>query len=94
LLSWFGGGEIFLESGKDIFLWCSALQVFGQVAEQCGLGFAEAIFWGYGFRKTSATFGFRKRRRRGLGRNPPLAPFVFLAKFGADTFNNYSNLLK
>jgi DNA-binding XRE family transcriptional regulator len=32
---------------------------------------------GYGFRKTSATFGFRKRRRRGLGRNPPLAPSVF-----------------
>jgi len=43
---------------------------------KCGLGFAEAIFWGYGFRKTSADFGFRKRRRRGLGRNPPLAPSV------------------
>ncbi len=45
---------------------------------------------GYGFRKTSATFGFRKRRRRGLGRNPPLAPSVFWAKFGADKNTNTS----
>ena len=27
-------------------------------------------------------FGYRKRRRRGLGRNPPLAPLFVLAKFG------------
>ena len=25
-----GGGEIFLEKGKDIFLWCSALKVSGR----------------------------------------------------------------
>ena len=36
----------------------SALQVFGQVAEQCGLGFAKTIFWGKGFGKTSADFVF------------------------------------
>src|SRR3989338_2123914 len=35
------------------------------------------FFWGKGFGKTSADFGFRKRRRRGLGRNPPLSPSVF-----------------
>jgi hypothetical protein len=36
---------------EDIFLWCSALQVFGQVAEQCGRSFAKTIFWGKDFAK-------------------------------------------
>jgi len=38
---------IFSENGNDIFLWCSALQVFGQVVgRQFGLGFAKTIFLG------------------------------------------------
>jgi len=43
---WFGGGESFLEKGKDIFLWCSALEVSGQVAEQCGRSFGKTILRG------------------------------------------------
>ena len=45
LLFWFGGGEIFLEKGKDIFLWGSALQVFGQcMGLQYGLGKTKICF--------------------------------------------------
>src|SRR3989344_3087028 len=48
---------IFSLKGKDIFLWGSALQVFGQ----CGgasirTRFCEIYFLGKGFRKTSADF--------------------------------------
>ena len=46
LLFWFGEGEFFFESGKDIFLWGSAFQIFRQVAEQCGRSFGKTIFWG------------------------------------------------
>ena len=33
-------------------------QGLGQVAEQCGLGFAKTIFWGKGFGKTSTDLDF------------------------------------
>ena len=56
---------IFSENGKDIFLWCSALNASGSIAGlQCGLGFAKAIFWGKGFGKTSTDF---PPAERGLG---------------------------
>ena len=55
LLFGFARDCFFLEKGKDIFLWCSALNASGSVAGlQCGLGFAKTIFWGKGFGKTSA----------------------------------------
>jgi len=39
-------GGIFLEKGKDIFLWCSALQVFGQVAGLTRTRFCQNNFSG------------------------------------------------
>jgi len=75
------GGEIFLEKGKDIFLWCSALQVFGQVAEHTADEVLAKLFFGeesicQNFGSFVFEFGCRKWKRRGLGRNPPLAPSV------------------
>jgi hypothetical protein len=68
------GVKFLLKKERVFFFRGSALHVFGQVAEQCGLGFAEAIFWGNGFRKTSTDFSdghsdLGLARRRGLGRN-------------------------
>jgi len=48
--------KFLLKKERVFFFRGSALQVFGQVAEQCGLGFAKTIFWGKGFGKTSAEF--------------------------------------
>src|SRR3989338_7571168 len=57
---------IFSEKGKDIFLWGSALRVFGQCGgAKCGLGFAKTIFWGKGFGKTSADVCFLNSAGRG-----------------------------
>ncbi len=51
------GVKFFLKVERTFFLvFCP--QGLGQVAEQCGLGFAEAIFWGNGFRKTSTDLDF------------------------------------
>jgi len=50
------GVKFLLKKERVFFFRGSALQVFGQVAEQCGLGFAKTIFWGKGFGKTSAEF--------------------------------------
>jgi len=47
-------GVIFLKWKGHFSFWGSALQVFRQVAEQCGLGFAKTIFWGKDFAKHSA----------------------------------------
>src|SRR3989338_7806433 len=76
------------KKGKDIFLWCSALQVFGQ----CGgtsirTRFCENNFLGKGFRKTP-TDSFLKfcgdsdfvRAGEGCGENPARASFrIFFA---------------
>ena len=49
LLFRFARDQFFLKKERTFFLWCSALQVFGQVAGlQFGLGFAKTIFWGKG----------------------------------------------
>ena len=66
--------------------------------KQCGRSFAETIFWGKDSAKLRlipfSEFGCRKRRRRGLGRNPPLAPLFVLAKFGRasikEVYHRYS----
>src|SRR3989344_1129270 len=82
-----GGGEIFLEKGKDIFLWCSALKVSGRWRNNADevlakLFFGERILQNFG----SSVFEFRCRKwkRRGLGRNFPFAPLFVLGEFGAD----------
>jgi hypothetical protein len=40
------GVKFLLKKERVFFFRGSALQVFGQVAEQCGRSFAETIFWG------------------------------------------------
>ena len=48
------GVNFLLKKERVFFFRGSALQVFGQVAEQCGLGFAKTIFWGKDLAKHSA----------------------------------------
>src|SRR3989338_3660157 len=59
-----------------------------------GVGFCETNFFGERISKNTRLiffeFGCRKRRRRGLGRNPPLAP---LFSFGEIRANEYINIL-
>src|SRR3990167_10115848 len=81
------GGEIFLENGKDIFLWCSALKVSGRWRNNADevlqkLFFGEGILQNFG--SFVFNFGSRKWKRRGLGRNFPFAPLFVLGEFGAD----------
>ena len=73
---------IFSEKGKDIFLWGSALQVFGQSAGlQCGLGFAKTIFWGLDFRKTETNlFLDFVRAEEGSGEESARASFLNCAR--------------
>jgi len=40
------GVKFLLKKERVFFFRGSALQVFGQVAEQCGRSFGKAIFWG------------------------------------------------
>ena len=40
------GVKFLLKKERVFFFWGSALQVFGQVAEQCGRSFGKTIFWG------------------------------------------------
>ncbi len=55
-----------------------------------GLGFAEAIFLGHGFRKSSINFGFRKRMRRVWGGILRLLyPFSFGEIRGGDALIHY-----
>src|SRR3989338_7247504 len=81
------GGEIFLEKGKDIFLWYSALKVSGRWRNNADevlakLFFGERICQNFG--SFVFEFGCRKWKRRGLGRNFPFAPLFVLGEFGAD----------
>ena len=58
---------------------------------KCGLGFAEAFFWGYGFRKTSATIRISQAEEEGSGEESSACSIRFLlAKFGADMQNHMS----
>src|SRR3990167_2616150 len=45
------GGKFFLKKERVFFFRGSALQVFRQVAEQCGRSFGKTIFWGKDFAK-------------------------------------------
>jgi DNA-binding XRE family transcriptional regulator len=67
-------------------------QGLGQVAEQCGLGFAETIFWGNGFRKTSTDWDFASGGGGVWGGILRLLHPLLLAKFGADTYALYCTL--
>ena len=86
LLSWFGGGEIFLEKGTDIFLRCPALKVSGRWRNNADevlakLFFGKRICQNFGW--FVFEFGCRKWKRRGLGRIFPFAPLFVLGEFGA-----------
>jgi len=48
------GVDFFLKKEWVFFFRGSALQVFGQVAEQCGRSFGKTIFWGKDLAKHSA----------------------------------------
>ena len=75
-----------MKKERVFFFRGSALQVFGQVAEQCGLGFAKTIFWGKGFGKTSAEF---PRPQKGVwGMNAGGVRTGGFRKFG--DYDNYS----
>src|SRR3989344_3607097 len=97
LLLCFGGGEIFLEKGKDIFLRCSALKVSGRWRNNADevlakLFFGERICQNFG--SFVFEFGSHKWKRRGLGRNFPFAPLFVLGEFGADiTLLHYTIIL-
>src|SRR3989344_196793 len=79
LAFWIYAHPIFSEKGKDIFLFGVLPSKYsGSMAGlQFGLGFAKTIFWGKGFRKTSADF---PRGGGGWGENPARAEFDFLAR--------------
>jgi len=81
------GVKFLLKKERVFFFRGSALQVFGQVAEQCGRSFAK-LFFGericQNFGSFVFEFGCRKWKRRGLGRNFPFAPLFVLGEFGAD----------
>jgi len=62
----------------------SCPQGLGQVAEQCGLGFAKTIFWGKGFGKTSTDLDFASGGGGVWGGILRLLHPFLLAKFGAD----------
>jgi len=85
LLFRFVRDQFFLKKERTFFLWCSALQVFGQVAGlQFGLGFAKTIFWGKDFAKPRLIFLGEIRivflpAERGLGNECGLA-FVILTE--------------
>ena len=65
----------FFESNPDEEIWNNADEVLRKLfsGERIPQNFGWFLF---------SEFGCRKRRRRGLGRNPPLAPLFVLAKFG------------
>ncbi len=81
-ISVLAGVKFLLKKERVFFFRGYALQVFGQVTGLMRTKFCENYFLEKGFRKTStdlflnSEFGCRKRRRRGLGRNSPLAPLI------------------
>ena len=86
LLFGFARDRFFLKKERTFFLWCSALQVFGQVAGLMRTRFCENYFLGKGFRKTLGYSFLNSEVASGgggvWGGILRLLRFFLLAKFG------------